>query len=409
MTYQEALDWLYSTQTFGIKLGLDGPRKLLRQFLSFPKSSVKVVHVAGTNGKGSTCAFIDSLSRASAHRTGLFTSPHLVDYRERIRVNGEMIPEKTAAKYLTELREMVSEWEHHPTFFELTLAVAMRHFRETDCEVIVLETGMGGRLDATTAVPADVAVITPIAMDHSQWLGDTLEKVAFEKAGIILEGVPTVSAKQEREAAVVIAEQANEMRSPLTVIDEPLIGYTLSLPGPHQRYNAALALEATSKIGIPLTYDLVQYAMTHTYWPGRFETISTEPTIVIDGAHNPHAAEALVQTWKQEFKDKQPILVFGAVESKDVSGALKLLCPLTDHLHLVKVNTTRGLPTEKLVESLPEDAPPHTEYESLIPAMDKVMEEAKRSGRPVLISGSLFLIGEAKALLQGGSFQASTQ
>ncbi|SHI76231.1 dihydrofolate synthase / folylpolyglutamate synthase [Rubritalea squalenifaciens DSM 18772] len=409
MTYQEALDWLYSTQTFGIKLGLDGPRKLLRQFLAFPKSGVKVIHVAGTNGKGSTCAFIDSLCRSSAHRTGLFTSPHLVDYRERIRVNGEMIPEETVAEYLTELRELVAEWEHHPTFFELTLAVAMRHFRETECEVIVLETGMGGRLDATTAVPADVAVITPIALDHSQWLGDTLEKVAFEKAGIILEDKPTISAKQEREAAIVIAEQANEMRSPLTVIEAPLTGYSLSLAGPHQAYNAHLALEAANAIGIPLNFDSVQYAMSHTNWPGRFETVSDSPTIIIDGAHNPHAAAALLQTWEHQFGSKKPIMLFGAVESKDVSGALKLLCQLPSELHLVKINTARGLPTETLLEALPEDCPPHTEHDSLQSALDVVIPAAVESGTPILISGSLFLIGEAKSILQGGSFQASTQ
>ncbi|GAA5496585.1 dihydrofolate synthase/folylpolyglutamate synthase [Rubritalea halochordaticola] len=409
MTYQEALDWLYSTQTFGIKLGLDGPRKLLRQFLSFPKSGVKVIHVAGTNGKGSTCAFIDSLCRTSAYRTGLFTSPHLVDYRERIRVNGEMIPEETVAEYLTELRELVAEWEHHPTFFELTLAVAMRHFRETECEVIVLETGMGGRLDATTAVPADVAVITPIALDHSQWLGDTLEKVAFEKAGIILEDKPTISAKQEREAAIVIAEQANEMRSPLTVIEAPLTGYSLSLAGPHQAYNAHLALEAANAIGIPLNFDSVQYAMSHTNWPGRFETVSDTPTIIIDGAHNPHAAAALLQTWEHQFGSKKPIMLFGAVESKDVTGALKLLCQLPSELHLVKVNTARGLPTETLLEALPKDCPPHTEHDSLQSALDVVIPAAVESGTPILISGSLFLIGEAKSILQGGSFQASTQ
>ena len=167
MNYSESLDWLYSTQNFGIKLGLDGPKKLLRQFLAYPKSSTKVVHAAGTNGKGSTCAMIDSLARSAGMRSGLFTSPHLIEFRERIRVNGEMISEQAVAESLTELREMVADWDHHPTFFEITLVVAMRYFKQCECELIVLETGMGGRLDATTAVPADVCVITPIALDHS--------------------------------------------------------------------------------------------------------------------------------------------------------------------------------------------------------------------------------------------------
>ena len=172
MRYKEAIDWLYSTQQFGIKLGLEQPRKLLRETLSYPKRGVKVIHVAGTNGKGSTCAILNSLAIASGTRVGLFTSPHLIDYRERILVNNIQISEKKTATYLTNLRELVADWEHHPTFFELSLALGMHYFREQECELIILETGMGGRLDATTAVPADIAVITPIANDHSEWLGE---------------------------------------------------------------------------------------------------------------------------------------------------------------------------------------------------------------------------------------------
>ena len=172
MNYQEALDWLYSTQTFGIKLGLEGPTRLLREFLAFPSHRTKVIHVAGTNGKGSTCAMIDALGQGLALRSGLFTSPHLIDYRERVRVNGLEITEEKTARLLSELREIVADWEQHPTFFELTLALGMRHFRDSDCDLIVLETGMGGGLDATTAIPADVCVLTPISTRSHQmaWL-----------------------------------------------------------------------------------------------------------------------------------------------------------------------------------------------------------------------------------------------
>ena len=198
MEYQESLDWLYSTQTFGIKLGLDRPKRLLRQFFANPTPTTKVIHVTGTNGKGSTCAIIDALARAAGLRCGLFTSPHLVDFRERIRINEEMIPETKVLSSLIELRQLLADWEHHPTFFEITLAVAMRHFKESECDLIILETGMGGRLDATTAIPANVCAITPIALDHSEWLGDTIEKIAAEKAGIICEGKPILRAKQQR-------------------------------------------------------------------------------------------------------------------------------------------------------------------------------------------------------------------
>ena len=204
MIYPEAIDWLFSTQMFGIKLGLDGPRRLLKEYLAHPAHGVTVIHVAGTNGKGSTCAMIDSIARSSGKRTGLFTSPHLIDYRERIKVSGVEIPEEDCASGLTELRAICERFDHHPTFFEITLALAMRWFRERECEVIVLETGMGGRLDATTAVQADIAVITPIGLDHTQWLGDTLELVAAEKAGIFVPGKPAVSSPQDPAAQAVL-------------------------------------------------------------------------------------------------------------------------------------------------------------------------------------------------------------
>ncbi|MEN8867010.1 MAG: Mur ligase family protein, partial [Akkermansiaceae bacterium] len=257
MNYREAIDWLYSTQLFGIKLGLEAPRRLLREFLAFPAHTTKVIHVAGTNGKGSTCAMIDSLGRGLALRTGLFTSPHLIDYRERIRVSGAEITEERCAQLLTELRHLVADWDPHPTFFELTLALAMRHFRESGCELIALETGMGGRLDATTAVPADVCVITPIALDHTQWLGDTLTKIAGEKAGIAVKGKPLLSAKQPPEAQIEIERYANQTQAPLEFVTQPLLGYPIALAGEHQRHNASLACEAMVAAGYHLSYDIV--------------------------------------------------------------------------------------------------------------------------------------------------------
>ena len=404
MTYQQALDWLYSTQNFGIKLGLDGPKQLLRQLLANPTRNTQVVHLAGTNGKGSTSAIIDSLSRATGLRCGLFTSPHLVDFRERIRVNGEMIPEQVVLDTILEIKEIVTDWEHHPTFFELTLAIAMRHFKETECELIILETGMGGRLDATTAVPADVCVITPIALDHSEWLGDTLEKVAREKAGIICEKKPVISAKQERSAAIVIAEEAEEKRAPLTTVNGPLLGYNINLAGKHQAENAQLAIEAVTALGIPLDFDSVKYALSNISWPGRFETLSEQPQIIIDGAHNPHAANALVDTWKQHFGEQKATLVFGAVEEKDVDQVLEILCSISEEVHLTPLDSPRTLSTEAAITALPANTS-HTSHENLESAL-KSLSDCKN---PILIAGSLFLIGEAKALFGDGGFQRSTQ
>ncbi|MEO1856409.1 MAG: folylpolyglutamate synthase/dihydrofolate synthase family protein [Rubritalea sp.] len=404
MNYQVALEWLYSTQHFGIKLGLDGPKKLLRQLLANPTRNTKVIHLAGTNGKGSTSAIIDSLARATGLRCGLFTSPHLVDFRERMRVNGEMIPEQKVLETILEIKEIVADWEHHPTFFELTLAIAMRHFKEMECELIILETGMGGRLDATTAVPADVCVITPIALDHSEWLGDTLEKVAGEKAGIICEKMPVISAQQERSAAIVIAEEAEEKRAPLITVKGPLLGYNINLAGKHQAENAKLAVEAVTALGIQLDFDTVKYALASIVWPGRFETLSEQPQIIIDGAHNPHAAHALVETWKEKFGTKKATLIFGAVEEKDVGMVLEILCSISDDIHLTPLDSPRSLTTESAAAALPKNTAP-TSHKNLESTLTSLREHTN----PILIAGSLFLIGEAKALMGEGGFQRSSQ
>ncbi|MCW1915370.1 bifunctional folylpolyglutamate synthase/dihydrofolate synthase [Luteolibacter sp. GHJ8] len=406
MTYQESIDWLFSTQLFGIKLGLEGPRRLLKEYLAYPDHGVKVIHVAGTNGKGSTCAMIDAVSRSAGNRTGLFTSPHLIDFRERIRVSGNEIPEVDCAAMLTELRGICEGLDPHPTFFEITLALAMRWFRERDCEVIVLETGMGGRLDATTAVPADVCAITPIGLDHMQWLGETIEQIAAEKAGIFVEGKPAISAPQEDGVRRVLKKEANERRSPLSFIELPLEGYPIALPGLHQRWNAALAVECLHAAGIHLDYGTLHHGLSTVRWPGRFEVITyRDREVILDGAHNPQGAEVLVRTWREQYRDRKAVLVFSAVAAKDVSGILALLAPLAAEIHLSPVDTPRALPTEEIAASLPPGSPGHECH----PSFDAALGAALRADGPILIAGSLFLVGEAKAKLQGGEFQASTQ
>ena len=405
MNYQEALDWLYSTQQFGIKLGLGQTKRLLRETLCFPKPKVKVIHVAGTNGKGSTCAIIDSLARACATRSGLFTSPHLVDYCERIQVGGIEIDQETCAEYLTDLKEQVSNWEQHPTFFELTLAVAMRYFREKDCELIILETGMGGRLDSTTAVPADVAVITPIGMDHSQYLGDTLEAIALEKAGIIVPKKPVISSPQQPSAYYTIEQEANERCSPLEFIEEPLQGYTINLPGLHQKQNAAVAIAAAEQVGLTLNYDTVRQALMTVKWPGRFEKIDS-PHAIFDGAHNPHAAQALVQTWQHEYPDQKAQIIFGAVQEKNINEVLAILTPIADHIHFTPIDSPRSLTLDDY-QKVSSKNTPYTIHKNLKEALSTANAQANQP--PTLICGSLFLIGQVKAFLTNKKNRSSSQ
>jgi dihydrofolate synthase/folylpolyglutamate synthase len=403
MCYREAIEWLFSTQMFGIKLGLDGARNLLKEYLAYPAHDTQVIHVAGTNGKGSTCAMIDSIARACGRRTGLFTSPHLIDYRERIKVSGVEIPEENCAAMLTELRGICEAMETHPTFFEISLALAMRWFRQCECDLIVLETGMGGRLDATTAVPADVCVITPIGMDHTQWLGDTLEKIAKEKAGIFVTGKPTISSPQEPAARFVLEKEANEIRAPLEFIEERLLGYPLALAGSFQRWNAALAVAALYRAGLPLREENVRHGLLNVGWPGRFEEI--RPGVILDGAHNPHAAHALAETWNERFPGKKCALVFSAVAGKEIAGILEVIAPLAEKIFLCPVATPRAVAPDELAACLPANAPPHEIHGSFATAF----HAAKEGGAQILVAGSLFLVGEARALLTGTDFQPCTQ
>lgn len=403
MNYREALDWLYGTQMFGIKLGLDGPRRLLKEFLAYPPIETQVIHVAGTNGKGSTCAMIDSIARACGKRCGLFTSPHLIDFRERIKVSGVEIPEDDCAAMLTSLQEICQQMEPHPTFFEITLVLAMRWFRVRECEMVVLETGMGGRLDATTAVPADVCVITPIGMDHMQWLGNTLEEIACEKAGIFVLGKPIVSAPQVPGVQRVLEQEANEQRAAIEFVAEPLRGYSLALVGEHQLWNAALAAAALHRLGVHLTSDTVSYGLGTVVWPGRFEII--RPGIVLDGAHNPQSAEVLAATWRQEYPREKPLLIFSAVGGKDISGILEILAPLASRIFFCPVDTPRAVTTAELASHLPPGAPPHEEF----PTLAEALAAAGNHPGPQLIAGSLFLVGEARAIFTAGEFQASAQ
>jgi dihydrofolate synthase / folylpolyglutamate synthase len=401
------LEWLYSTQWFGVKLGLEGAARLLREGLAYPAPGVKVMHVAGTNGKGSVCAIADAVAREAGHRVGLFTSPHLVDFRERIRVEGEPIPAEDLECELLALRGRVAGRDPHPTFFELTLVVAMRHFRARGCDLIILETGMGGRLDATNAVPSDVAVITPVALDHREWLGDTLEQIAAEKAGIIKPGKPVFAAAQEPAARRVIEECACERRAPLTFIEEPLAGYAVALPGRHQLANAALALEALHKLGVRLRVDNVRAGLAAVRWPGRFDH-RPEQRLLFDAAHNPQGAELLATLWRDHFGAAQANLLFGAVREKDVGAMLRALRPIAAGLWLCPVASPRALNADEL-RAAAEGAgfPP-----AMVSACGDVaagLARAAASPLTTVVTGSLFLVGEALARIGGQPWRPGSQ
>ncbi len=398
--YQQTLAWLYSLQRFGIKLGLENIRRLLTE-LSLPGKGQRIIHVAGTNGKGSVCAMIDSILRTQGYRTGLFTSPHLVSFRERIRVDGEMISEEAVVAGLTRIRELVARWEPHPTFFEIVTALALHHFRDARCEFVVLETGLGGRLDATNATKPIVSVITPINYDHQQWLGHSLGEIAGEKAGIIKPHTPVVSALQLPEAENVIRQRADACGSPLHFITGE-IESPLALAGRHQKQNAALAVAVLKAAQIAVDDDAISRGLAALEWPARFQR--WDDRTIIDGAHNPAGARALAETWRKHFGDQRATIVLAVLADKDVAGLCDALAPITAHLLLPHIRTERALPPQELASIWTARARPQGAPEidvQIFPTIPAALKAARSHHEPVLITGSLHFAGEALAELRG--------
>ena len=389
MNYGDALAWLYGTQTFGIKLGLDNTRRLMAA-AGNPQERLEFIHVAGTNGKGSVCAMLDAILREGGIHAGLFTSPHLVEFRERIRLDGVEIPEEAAAEGLTLLRNSSSAWRQQPTFFEITATLAAWWFDRAGAQIVVWETGMGGRLDATNVVSPLVSVITPIGLDHQKWLGDSIVEIAGEKAGIIKPRTPVVSAPQEREALAVLEAKAKEHDSKLIAVTAPYDG-PVGLPGPHQKWNASVALAALDSARLVPDPSVRERGLAAVRWPARFQRVAEN--LVIDGAHNVPAAEALVATWREVFGQRKARLIFGAVRDKNPGDLLTVLRAIADEIVLVTVNSDRAASAGEL-RAAAESCGFVDIREGRLP--DVIRAE---NPRPTLLTGSLFLAGEALALL----------
>jgi dihydrofolate synthase/folylpolyglutamate synthase len=408
LTYQKALAWLYGLQRFGIKLGLENIQRLIAELSRKGDLQIalggleaaapwKVIHVAGTNGKGSVCAMIDSILRAQGYRTGLFTSPHLVTFRERICVNGEMISEDAVAKGLTAIRDLVTDWEPHPTFFEVTTALALKHFSDARIDIAILETGLGGRFDATNTIQSNVSVITPIDFDHEKWLGKTISEIAAEKAGIIKPGIPLVSAAQRPEAEEVIRARAAKCGAPIQFVTEQYDETPIALAGPHQKQNAALAIAALRAAGIDIDSAAIAQGLSCMEWPARFQR--WDERTIIDGAHNPAAARLVAQTWGEIFGDRQATLILAILADKNLRGICEALAPISESVVLPKIRSERAATPEELAKVLSDITPPLS-Y-SITQSVDEALALGRAKPNPILITGSLHFAGEVLAHLRG--------
>ncbi len=423
--YAQAVAYLYSLQRHGIKLGLDTIQALLGA-VNRPHECYPTLHIGGTNGKGSTAALAAAMLQSAGYRVGLYTSPHLVDFRERITVNGELIPEDVLVDATAHLRA-VCPHEVSPTFFEFTTAMALWYFAQCRVDVAVLEVGLGGRFDATNVVTPLVSCITTIALDHQEYLGSTIPAIAFEKAGIIKPRVPVVVGRVEAEAMVVISTAARERDAPVHVLgadfhmegpvpaacsyhglERTIRDLSCPLLGRHQLDNLACALAMMDVIrprGFSVDEQAARRGVTSVRWAGRLETVGERPKMVLDGAHNPAAARVLAE-YLHAFKRGAPrarvIVVVGMMRDKDHAGVLNTLVTVADEVVLTKPNLARAVELSQLTAAIvPLSHGPRVHQVADVGAAIRHAQALAGAEDLVLITGSLMLVGEAKAFLRG--------
>lgn len=435
-TYEEAAAYIEEIPKFTKKHMLEHTKTFLKR-LGNPAADRKIVHVAGTNGKGSVCAYLQAILMSEGKRTGFFTSPHLVSVNERIRVDNIQIDNETFLKVFRKVlkivRQMVEDGIEHPSYFEFLFGMGMTAFAETDVEYIILETGLGGRLDATNAIdnPA-LAIITSISLDHTAILGDTIEKIAGEKAGIIKPGVPVFFDGSSKKAAEVIKAKASELGvscrevtknayeiqevhrkyiafSRRSAYDKDVI-FQVPMCGCYQAMNAELALEASEYLlaGEEIHMDRWKEALAELHWEGRMERVGAH--ITVDGAHNPGAMEAFVESVKalDEYERGEMVLLFSAVSDKKYDQMIEYLCENLDVKAYVvtQIEDERGVPAEELADVFRRytDRPVYCK-ERLEDAVRTAMNERGETGE-IYCLGSLYLVGMMKKLLAGGAIDA---
>ncbi|MCB2225236.1 MAG: bifunctional folylpolyglutamate synthase/dihydrofolate synthase [Desulfarculaceae bacterium] len=424
--YQRAVTKLYELQKFGIKLGLSSTRNLLKG-LGDPHRGLACVHLAGTNGKGSVGAMLEAALTEAGVKVGFYTSPHLERFTERFRVGGKEISQRKVVQLCKAVWEVVDQREP-PTYFEFVTAMAFEHFRREGVDLAIMETGLGGRLDATNICEPLVTVITNLGLEHEDYLGKGLKNIAFEKAGIIKKKVPLIHGVMQPSARRIVEDTAAERKAPVYRRGREL-GFkrrgggrfdlngrlwklsdvATNLVGAHQPINALLALgaaEVLSEKGLPLTAGHLARGLTQVRWPGRLERWPSqpdEPDLWLDGAHNPSAAKALLASLEAMRGGRKPlVMVVGVMADKEIGTLLGLLLPAADRVVYSRPVYARAADPQRLAEAAPPGAPPGEIEPDLGRAMERARELAGPGGA-VLVTGSLFTVGEARTILSGGT------
>ena len=418
--YQEALDYLTSLTQSGIKLGLKNTARLLQHF-GDPQLKTRTIHIGGTNGKGSTAAITESILRASGYKVGLYTSPHLLDFRERIQINRRMIEKQQTVDLITRIKSAVERIKIPITFFEFGTVLAFLYFYEENTDINIIEVGLGGRLDATNLCQAEISIITSISRDHTQYLGEDLEQIAFEKACIIKESGTVFAHIPEYRVFKVVSDLSRKCSADLFCLGVDfqvdleagnegknifsfkwgslvLNNLTLPLTGSYQRDNAGLALSACLKLkerGLNIKEKHLRKGLETVSWEGRLETVSSHPTVVLDCAHNEESVRNMTIELRKNFKFSRCFIILGLMQDKNIDEVIKILSQLGDHFFLVPVNLPRGEAPDKLAEKLKIYNKPSRIFETFSNAFQAVKQIASQNDL-ICITGSIFLVAKAK-------------
>ena len=417
MTAEDAIAFIHKKFWQGSKPGLSRTEELLKK-MGDPQKTLRFVHIAGTNGKGSTAALLSSVLQSAGYKTGLYTSPYISRFNERMQVNGEPVSDEELAEITELCAPLAGSMDDAPTEFELVTAIAFEFFKRRKCDVVVLEVGMGGRLDSTNVIKAPLcSVITNIGLDHTRELGDTAEKIAAEKAGIIKSGCPTVIYDLPPSVRAVIQERCKEQASGLTAADfgrilpisDSLSGQVFSykdhenirlpLLGAHQLKNAAVTLETLDVLracGLMISEESIARGFRDTKWPARFEIISEKPCFVVDGGHNPQCAETVASSLNKYFPDKKTVVLFGVLADKDYMGLASHLNKAADEFVTITPPSPRALDAKSLASALAVYKKPVTACESIAEGIKTAIERAGENG-VVCSVGSLYSAGTVRA------------
>jgi len=416
VSYKESVSWLFGLQKYGIKFGLSKTTNLLKAFGN-PHHNQHYIHIAGTNGKGSVGAILESILMQAGLKVGLYTSPHLVSFTERFRINRELITKDQAASLIREIYEVTSQKEP-PTFFELTTAMTLIYFFRKDVDISIIEAGMGGRLDATNVIYPMVSIITNIGLDHQHFLGDTIIDIAKEKGGIIKKEIDLVTAVDQPPVVKLFESLCRKRDAPFWRVGKHaryrrlssgLLGYyglqdrfrnlELGLKGRFQHRNAALALlalEILKRKGMTISDEAIQLGLTDPLWPGRLEEVASRPTIILDGAHNPSAMRSLAQAIDNEFHFEKLILVLGIMEDKDISNIFTKILPLAHKVIYTRPTYYRAANPQYLMDVAKKFGKDGEVRLPLSKAIERARDLADKKTL-ILITGSLFTVGEAKS------------